>query len=57
VGPWLPNGAGTDTVRAVAYFQAANITTDLLVIAGYAVAGLLVSYLLLVSSRGGARRV
>jgi hypothetical protein len=47
IGPWLPPGAGTSAVRAIAYFGDANITTDLLVIAGYAAAGLVATYLVL----------
>jgi hypothetical protein len=44
IGPWLPPGAGTDAVRAAAYFGNDAITTDLLVLAGYAVAGLVLTY-------------
>jgi hypothetical protein len=47
IGPWLPTGAGTSAVRGIAYFGGANITTDLLVVAGYAAAGLVVTYLVL----------
>jgi hypothetical protein len=44
IGPWLPPGAGTDAVRGAAYFGNAGITRDLLVLGGYAAAGLLFSY-------------
>jgi hypothetical protein len=47
IGPWLPTGAGTSAVRGIAYFGGANITTDLLVIVGYAVAGVAATYLVL----------
>jgi hypothetical protein len=47
IGPWLPTGAGTAAVRGIAYFGGANVTTDLLVVAGYAAAGLLVTFLVL----------
>ncbi len=47
IGPWLPPGAGVDAARGVAYFGGANITTDLLVISGYAAAGLVVTYLVM----------
>jgi hypothetical protein len=47
IGPWLLPGAGVDAARAIAYFGGANITTDLLVISGYAAAGLGVTYLVM----------
>lgn len=47
IGPWLPTGAGTSAVRGITYFGGANITTDLLVIAGYAAAGLVLTYVVL----------
>jgi hypothetical protein len=47
IGRWLPNGAGTDAVRAITYFGAASITTDVLVIAAYAAAGVAATYLVL----------
>ena len=39
VGPWLPNGAGVDAVRSIAYLGGADITRDLLVLIGYGVVG------------------
>ncbi len=47
VGPWLPPGAATDAIRGAVYFGNAAITRDLLVLGGYALAGLVVSYLVL----------
>src|ERR1035441_10620957 len=38
IGPWLPTGAGTSAVRAVAYFDGVNSTSQALVMAGYGVA-------------------
>jgi len=43
VGPWLPNGAGTDAVRRIVYFAGHGIGVELVVVAGYAVAGALVT--------------
>ncbi|TQF03460.1 DUF3533 domain-containing protein [Kitasatospora acidiphila] len=43
IGAWLPNGAGTDATRSVAYFGATNLTVPLLVLAAWAVAGLAVT--------------
>ena len=43
IGPWLPPGAGTDAVRGIVYFQDARITHALLVLAGYAVVGMVVT--------------
>jgi hypothetical protein len=39
IGLVLPNGAGTDAVRRIAYFGATGITRDLCVIAAWAAAG------------------
>ncbi|HEX2902271.1 MAG TPA: hypothetical protein VHO01_02340 [Jatrophihabitans sp.] len=39
----LPNGAGTDTVRRIMYFGSRGITGHLAVIAGWAIAGVLVT--------------
>jgi len=62
IGPWLPPGAGTDAVRGAAYFSNAGITRDLLVLGGYALAGLILTYgtLLLIGHgrhRGLAARI
>jgi hypothetical protein len=59
IGPWLPPGAGTDAVRGATYFGNAGITRDLLVLGGYAAAGLVLSYAtLMLLGRGhrGRRR-
>ena len=57
IGPWLPPGAGTDAVRGAAYFGNAGITRDLLVLGGYAAAGLVFSYAtLMLLGRGHRRR-
>jgi hypothetical protein len=48
IGPWLPPGAGTDAVRSSAYFGNAGNTRDLLVLGGYALAGLVVTFVTLV---------
>jgi hypothetical protein len=47
IGPWLPPGAGTDAVRSSAYFGNAGMTRDLLVLGGYALAGLVVTFVTL----------
>lgn len=39
LGPWLPNGAGTEAVRRIVYFGAESVTAQFAVIAVYAVAG------------------
>jgi hypothetical protein len=39
----LPNGAATDTVRRIVYFNASGITTHLIVLAAYAAGGVIVS--------------
>jgi hypothetical protein len=39
ISGWLPNGAGTDTVRRIVYFGSHGITGHLLVLAAYVVVG------------------
>jgi len=51
IGPYLPAGAGVDAVRAIVYFDGAGAGKDLLILAGYAVAGSVV--VLLVGRRHG----
>jgi hypothetical protein len=40
IGPWLPPGAGTDAVRGIVYFDGAGAGQACLVLAAYAVVGL-----------------
>lgn len=40
---WLPNGAGTDTVRRIVYFSSNGITGHLLVLAAYIVIGTVIA--------------
>jgi hypothetical protein len=51
IGPWLPPGAGTDAVRGSAYFGNAGNTRDLLVLGGYALAGLVATFVTLLWTR------
>jgi hypothetical protein len=39
----MPNGAGTDAVRRIVYFDGHGITRHLVLIAGYVAAGTLVA--------------
>jgi hypothetical protein len=55
IGPWLPPGAGTWTARSIAYFHGNAVTTSLLVLSAYAVAGAIVT--LLVTLRPPGRHV
>ncbi|MFQ1001996.1 DUF3533 domain-containing protein [Modestobacter sp. SSW1-42] len=41
IGPWLPPGAGTDAVRGIVHFGGAGVGQACLVLAGYAVVGVL----------------
>ena len=50
VGPWLPNGTGLDAMRSMLFFGGYDLRTPLLVLAGYALAG--VAGVLLMSRRG-----
>ena len=63
IGPWIPSGAGTAAARGIAYFGGVAIATNLLVIAGFGLVGVVVVYVVLVdvghqlvSLPGGARR-
>ncbi|MFE0461690.1 DUF3533 domain-containing protein [Kitasatospora sp. NPDC058965] len=58
IGSWLPNGAGTEAARSIAYFDATNLTRPLLVLAAWAVlgfAGVMVAVAL--APRGGRPQV
>ncbi|GAA1262698.1 DUF3533 domain-containing protein [Kitasatospora nipponensis] len=55
IGPWLPNGAGTDVARSIAYFDATRLTGPLLVLAAWAVVGLVVTALAVSLRPGGGR--
>jgi hypothetical protein len=39
IGPWLPPGAGTSAIRGIVYFGNAQVTTPILVMIGYSLAG------------------
>lgn len=43
VGGWIPNGAGTEAVRRIVYFDAHGVGSRLLVIAAYIVVGVFVT--------------
>ncbi|MFT4262618.1 MAG: DUF3533 domain-containing protein [Nocardioides sp.] len=45
VGPWLPNGAGTEAIRRIVYFGGTSTGGHVAVIAGYAVLGTVVTLL------------
>lgn len=55
IGAWIPNGAGTQVARSIAYFGATNIVVPLLVLAAWAVAGIVVT-LVAVARRPGVGR-
>ena len=50
VGEWIPTGAGVDGVRQIVYFDSDAMTRPLLVLAAYAVVGIVLT--LLVAGRG-----
>ncbi|MEU6236491.1 DUF3533 domain-containing protein [Kitasatospora sp. NPDC047058] len=39
IGAWIPNGAGTDATRSIAYFGATNLAMPLLVLLAWALVG------------------
>jgi hypothetical protein len=54
IGAWLPNGAGTQAARSIAYFDATNLTVPLLVLSAWAVAGFALALLaVVIRPRGG----
>jgi hypothetical protein len=53
IGPWLPPGAGTDAVRGIVYFDGAGAGQACLVLAAYAVVGLVGTLLGSGRSAGG----
>ncbi|WP_101523827.1 ABC transporter permease [Nocardioides houyundeii] len=50
VGDWIPTGAGVDGVRQIVYFGSDSLTQPLLVLAAYAVVGIVLT--LLIAGRG-----
>jgi hypothetical protein len=52
IGPWLPPGAGTHAVRGIVYFGGAGVGKAVLVLAAYAVTGVLAT--IAGSGRGAA---
>ncbi|MDH6123361.1 DUF3533 domain-containing protein [Kitasatospora sp. GP82] len=45
IGSWIPNGAGTDAARSIAYFGGTNIGLPLLILSAWAVVGIAVTML------------
>lgn len=45
LGPWLPNGAATEAIRRIVYFDGTQVGRHLLVITAYALVGVLVTML------------
>jgi ABC-type multidrug transport system permease subunit len=48
IGAWIPNGAGTDVARSIAYFGGTNIGVPLLVLFVWALIGILVTLIAVV---------
>jgi hypothetical protein len=55
IGPYLPPGAGTWTARSIAYFHGNAVTSELLVLSAYAVAGTAVALLAVPRRRRAAQ--
>ncbi|MGK4582956.1 DUF3533 domain-containing protein [Kitasatospora sp. HPMI-4] len=55
IGAWIPNGAGTDAARSIAYFDSTNIGTPLLVLTVWAVLGIAVTFLAVMRGPRGGR--
>ena len=50
IGPWLPPGAGVEADRGITYFSGHGVLVSLFVLAGYALAGLVVSVVVVARS-------
>ena len=55
IGPWLPNGAGTDLNRSIAYFHGSDILRPLLVLSAWIVVGVALTLVASVLRRGAGR--
>jgi hypothetical protein len=55
IGPWLPNGAGTDLNRSVAYFDGSDVLRPLLVLSAWIVVGVALTLVASVLRPGGGR--
>jgi hypothetical protein len=55
IGPWLPNGAGTDLSRSIAYFHGTDILRPLLVLSAWIVVGVALTLLASALRRGSGR--
>ncbi|WP_042384497.1 ABC transporter permease [Streptacidiphilus melanogenes] len=55
IGPWLPNGAGTDLNRSIAYFHGTDILRPLLVLSVWIVLGVGLTLLASALRRGSGR--
>ncbi|GAA2812205.1 DUF3533 domain-containing protein [Kitasatospora paracochleata] len=43
IGAWIPNGAGTDAARSIAYLGSTNLTVPILVLAAWAMVGVMIT--------------
>ncbi|GAA2265191.1 MULTISPECIES: ABC transporter permease [Kitasatospora] len=57
IGSWIPNGAGTDATRSIAYFDSTNIAAPLLVLGAWAVLGIAVTMLAVLRGPRGGREL
>ncbi|MGF1429125.1 DUF3533 domain-containing protein [Kitasatospora sp. LaBMicrA B282] len=55
IGAWLPNGAGTDATRSVAYLGGSRLTGPLLVLSAWAVLGIVVALAAVIARPRGGR--
>ncbi|MFD0273260.1 ABC transporter permease [Kitasatospora sp. NPDC127111] len=44
IGAWIPNGAGTDATRSIAYFGGTNLTMPLMVLLAWALVGVGITF-------------
>ncbi|MFF1903086.1 ABC transporter permease [Kitasatospora sp. NPDC058218] len=57
IGAWIPNGAGTDAARSIAYFGATNLAMPLLVLLVWALVGVAVTFAAVLRRPRGGREL
>ncbi|WP_405361339.1 DUF3533 domain-containing protein [Kitasatospora sp. NBC_00085] len=57
IGAWIPNGAGTDATRSIAYFGATNLGMPLLVLMVWALVGVAVTFAAVMRGPRGGREL
>lgn len=57
IGAWIPNGAGTDATRSIAYFGATGLAMPLLVLLAWALVGVAITFAAVLRGPRGGREL